>query len=64
MQFYDKLKIFCNTAFKPVTIMFIPHNNTKRALNINVPAAGIFVSLALSLVGLVYICSLIPNFIR
>lgn len=64
MQFYDKLKNFCNTAFKPVTIMFIPHNNTKRAFNINIPAAGILISLALSVVGLVYICSLIPDFVR
>ncbi|OPY11565.1 MAG: Murein DD-endopeptidase MepM [Syntrophus sp. PtaB.Bin001] len=64
MQFYDKLKNFCNTAFKPVTIMFIPHNNTKRAFNINIPAAGILISLALSVVGLVYVCSLIPDFVR
>jgi murein DD-endopeptidase MepM/ murein hydrolase activator NlpD len=64
MKFYNKVKIFCNKAFKPVTIMFIPHNNTKRTLNINVPAIGILLSLAFSLVGLVYVCSLIPDFIR
>ncbi|MDD5171202.1 MAG: M23 family metallopeptidase [Syntrophales bacterium] len=64
MQFYNKVKTLCRKAFTPITIMFIPHDNTKRTLNINVPAIGVVLSALFSFVGLVYVCSLIPDVIR
>ena len=64
MHFADKVKACCRKAFMPITIMFIPHDNTKRTLNVNVPAAGVVVSAVLSVVGLVYICSVIPDIVR
>ncbi len=44
--------------------MFIPHDNPRRALNLNIPAIGLFVSVICSLVGAVYLASMIPDAIK
>lgn len=44
-------------AFTPITIMLIPHSNTK-PLNLKIPSIGIFVSLILWFVGTVYVFSI------
>lgn len=64
MQFFHKFKTLCRKAFKPITIMLIPHDNTSRTINLNVPAVGIILSTFLSAIGLIYVCSLIPDVIR
>lgn len=64
MPLYPKMKALCRRAFKPVTIMFIPHGNTRRSFNIHLPAMVIAVMAVFSLVGFTYVCSLIPDVIR
>jgi len=64
MKLYSAAKTFFRRAFKPVTIMFIPHGNTRRTININIPAMIIALTAGFSLVGFLYICSLIPDVIR
>jgi len=44
--------------------MFIPHDNPRRSLNLNVPAIGVFLSVICSLVGTVCLISMIPDAIR
>jgi len=61
---YRKFKIFCQKAFTPVTIMFIPHDNSRRSLNFNVPAIGVFLSAICSIVGAVYLSAMLPDAIR
>ena len=64
MHFFHKIRNICRKAFTPITIMFIPHGNTRRTVNLNVPVIGIVLSTALSCIGLVYLCSLVPDYIR
>jgi murein DD-endopeptidase MepM/ murein hydrolase activator NlpD len=64
MPDYQKLKIFCQKALTPVTIMFIPHEDSHRSLNLNVPAIGVFLSIICSIVGAVYLLSMLPDAIR
>jgi len=64
MPDYRKFKIFFKKAFTPVTIMFIPHDNSRRSLNLNVPAIGVFLSTICSIVGAVYLLSMLPDAIR
>ncbi|HET6462022.1 MAG TPA: M23 family metallopeptidase [Syntrophales bacterium] len=64
MQAYQRLKTFCHKALTPITIMFIPHDNPRRSLNLNIPAVGVFMSAICSLVGAVYLLSAIPDAIR
>ncbi|HVO67654.1 MAG TPA: M23 family metallopeptidase [Syntrophales bacterium] len=64
MPYYQKLKTFFRKAFTPVTIMFIPHDNSRRSLNLNVPAIGVFLSTICSIVGAVYLLSMLPDAIR
>lgn len=61
---YRKFKIFCQKAFTPVTIMFIPHDNSRRSLNFNVPAIGVFLLAICSIVGAVYLSAMLPDAIR
>ena len=64
MPDYQKIKIFCQKALAPVTIMFIPHNNSRRSVNLNVPAIVVFLSCVCSIVGAVYLLVMLPNAIR
>ena len=64
MPDYRKFKIFFKKALTPVTIMFIPHDNSRRSLNLNVPAIGVFLSTICSIVGAVYLLSMLPDAIR
>jgi len=64
MPHYRKIKIFFKKALTPVTIMFIPHDNSRRSLNMNVPAIGVFLSTICSIVGAVYLLSMLPYAIR
>ena len=64
MPDYQKLKILCQKAFTPITIMFIPQENSRRSLNLNVPAIGIFLSAICSIVGAVYLLSMLPDAIK
>lgn len=60
----QKFKTFFRKALTPVTIMFIPHDNSRRSLNLNVPAVGVFLSAICSVVGAVYLLSMLPYAIR
>lgn len=51
-----KIKSLLKKAFTPVTIMLIPHSNTK-PLNLKVPSIGIFVSILLWFIGTIYVLS-------
>jgi murein DD-endopeptidase MepM/ murein hydrolase activator NlpD len=64
MPDYRKLKTFCQKAFTPITIMFIPHDNPRKSLNLNVPAIVVFLSTICSVVGAVYLLSMLPDAIR
>jgi murein DD-endopeptidase MepM/ murein hydrolase activator NlpD len=43
-------------AFTPVTIMLIPHSNS-RSINLKIPSIGIFASVILWFIGMVYVLS-------
>jgi murein DD-endopeptidase MepM/ murein hydrolase activator NlpD len=64
MSDYRRFKIFCRKALKPITIMFIPHDNPGRSLNLNVPAVGVLLSVICCFVGAVYLLSMLPNAIK
>ncbi len=64
MPDYKRLKIYFQKALTPVTIMFIPHDNPRRSLNLNVPVIGLVLSIICSLVGAVYLASMIPDAIK
>jgi murein DD-endopeptidase MepM/ murein hydrolase activator NlpD len=64
MPDYRKFKIFCQKALTPVTIMFIPHDKSRRSVNLNVPAFGIFLSAVCSFVVAVYLLAMLPDAIR
>jgi len=51
-----KIKSLLKKAFTPVTIMLIPHSNTK-PLNLKMPSIGIFVSIVLWFIGTIYVLS-------
>ncbi|MDH5203166.1 MAG: M23 family metallopeptidase [Nitrospirota bacterium] len=51
-----KIKIVLKKAFTPVTIMLIPHSNTK-PFNLKVPSIGVFISIILWFIGTVYVFS-------
>jgi len=64
MPYYRKFKIFFRKTLTPITIMFIPHDNSRRSLNLNVPAIGVFLSTICSIVGAVYLISMLPAAIK
>ena len=64
MPYYQRLKIYCQKAITPITIMLIPHDNPRRSLNLNIPAIGVILSIICSLVGAVYLLSMIPDAIK
>lgn len=51
-----KVRSLLKKAFTPITIMLIPHSNTK-PINIKIPSIGIIISLFLWLTGTFYILS-------
>jgi len=52
-----KIKRISRKAFTPVTIMFVPHSKT-RPINFRVPFIGIFTSLILCCLGIIYFFSI------
>ncbi len=64
MPDYQKFKKFCQKALTPVTIMFIPHDNSRKSLNLNVPAIGVILSAICSVVGAVYLLAMLPDAIK
>ena len=61
MQWQEKAASLCRRAFKPITVMLIPHESAKRSINVNIPAAAILAGGIFSLVGLLFVCSFIPD---
>lgn len=53
----SKVRVFLKKAFTPVTIMLIPHSNSK-PINLKIPSIGIIISIFLWLTGSVYIISI------
>ena len=64
MLFHRKVKTLFRKSFTPITIMLIPHGNTRRAFNISVPVIAIALVTGLLTVGLAYLGSVIPDVIR
>ena len=64
MSDHGRCKTFCRKALKPITIMFIPHDNPGRSLNLNVPVVGVLLSVICCFVGAAYIFFMIPGAIR
>src|ERR1700690_1469191 len=52
----QRFKTLFKKAFTPITIMLIPHSNS-RSLNLKIPSIGIFVSIILWFVGMAYVLS-------
>jgi murein DD-endopeptidase MepM/ murein hydrolase activator NlpD len=52
----QKIKLLIKKAFTPITIMFIPHTDRK-ALQVKIPSVGIFASVILWFIGMVYVFS-------
>lgn len=52
-----KIKVFLKRAFTPITIMLIPHSNT-RPFSLRIPSIGILASIVLWLIGTVYVFSI------
>ena len=48
----------------PINIMLIPHDSTFRTIHLSIPVFGIALIAFFSLVGAIYLCSLIPDVIR
>lgn len=53
----SKVRVFLKKAFTPVTIMLIPHSNSK-PINLKVPSIGIIISIFLWLTGSAYVISI------
>lgn len=53
----SKIRLLLKKAFTPITIMLIPHSNTK-PINLKIPSIGIIVSVFLWLTGTFYILSI------
>lgn len=53
----SKVRLMIRKAFTPVTIMLIPHSNTK-PLNLKIPSIGIIISVILWMVGTGYVLSI------
>ncbi len=51
-----KIRGVIRKAFTPMTIMLIPHSN-HRSINLKIPSIGVFLSVALWLIGTVYVFS-------
>ncbi|HWR58997.1 MAG TPA: M23 family metallopeptidase [Thermodesulfovibrionales bacterium] len=53
----SKLRGLVRKAFTPMTVMLIPHSNSKH-LSIKMPSIGIIISIAMWLVGSIYVLSI------
>lgn len=53
----SSIKKFIRKAFTPITVMLIPHSNTK-SLSLKIPSIGIIFSVAMWLIGSVYVLSI------
>lgn len=53
----NRFKGFIKKAFTPITIMLIPHSNSKH-FSLKLPSIGIFLSVAMWLIGSIYVLSL------
>jgi murein DD-endopeptidase MepM/ murein hydrolase activator NlpD len=54
------MRLLLRKAFTPVTIMLIPHSNS-RSLRLKVPSVGIVISVILWAVGMLYVMSVAKN---
>ncbi|TAN43128.1 MAG: M23 family metallopeptidase [Nitrospirae bacterium] len=52
----QKFRVVLKKAFTPVTIMLIPHSNS-RSFNLKIPSVGIFISVLLWFIGTGYVLS-------
>ena len=64
MQFYHEAKMLVRKAVSPITIMIIPHGDTRRTINLNIPMAVIVLLTLFSFAGATYLFSMIPDVIR
>ena len=55
-----RIRLFLRRAFTPVTIMLIPHSNS-RSMRLKAPSVGIFISVILWVVGMLYALSVAKN---
>jgi murein DD-endopeptidase MepM/ murein hydrolase activator NlpD len=53
----QRIRLLIRKAFTPITIMLIPHTDRK-ALQVKVPSVGIFASVILWLIGMIYVFSI------
>ncbi|MEW6107677.1 MAG: M23 family metallopeptidase [Nitrospirota bacterium] len=53
----QKIRKMLKKAFTPITIMLIPHTNT-RSIRLKIPSIGILISIVLWLIGTVYVFSI------
>ncbi len=53
----NKVKVLLRKAFTPITIMLIPHSNSK-PINLKIPSIGIIISIFLWITGSIYIISI------
>jgi len=56
----SRVRRFIKKAFTPITIMLVPHSNSKH-FSIKLPSIGIVLSVALWLIGSVYVVSIAVN---
>ena len=56
----SKVRKFLRKAFTPITIMLIPHSNS-RPLSLKVPSVGVVVSVAMWFIGSLYVVSMAVN---
>jgi len=64
MQFYREAKMLYRKAVSPITIILIPHGDTRRTINLNIPLVGIALLTFFSFAGATYLFSMIPDVIR
>ena len=64
MSFYRDVKSLIKNAITPLTIMIIPQGNPRNTINLNIPFWGFALLICLSLSGIIYLCTLIPDAIR
>lgn len=53
----NSIRKFFKKAFTPITVMFIPHSNTK-SFSLKIPSVGIILSAAMWLTGSIYVLSI------
>ncbi len=56
----SRTRKYLRKAFTPITIMLIPHSNS-RPLNLKIPSIGVILSIAMWLIGSIYVLSMAVN---